>query len=70
VTGCQAIADEDLDHVRRALANPHRRRIKAAVETGDVPLKTRLMLRMMSAFVFMLPKDTLRENAAELREKK
>lgn len=43
--------------------------IKAVVETGDVPLKTRLMLGMMSAFMFLLPKDTLRENIAELKEK-
>ena len=44
--------------------------IKAVVETGDVPIKTRLMLRMMSAFMFMLPKNTLRENIPELKEKR
>jgi uncharacterized protein YndB with AHSA1/START domain len=44
--------------------------IKAVVETGNVPLKTRMMLGMMSAFMFMLPKDTLRENVPELKEKK
>ena len=44
--------------------------IKAVVETGDVPFKTRMMLGMMSAFMFMLPKDTLRENIAELKEKR
>ena len=44
--------------------------IKAVVETGDVPFKTRLMLRMMSAFMFMAPKDTLRENIAEFKEKR
>jgi len=44
--------------------------IKAVVETGDVPFKTRLMLGMMSAFMFMLPKETRRENIAELKEKR
>ena len=44
--------------------------IKAVVETGNVPLKTRLMLGMMSAFMFMAPKDTLRQNISELNEKK
>ena len=44
--------------------------IKAVVETGNVPLKTRLMLGMMSAFMFMAPKDTLRRNIPELTEKK
>ena len=43
--------------------------IKAVVETGDVPFKTRLMLRMMSAFMFMLPKETRRENVPELNQK-
>lgn len=44
--------------------------IKAVVETGNVPLKTRLMLGMMSAFIFMAPKATLRENIDELEEEK
>ena len=44
--------------------------IKAVVETGNVPLKTRLMLGMMSAFMFMAPKDTLRSNIPELNDKK
>ena len=44
--------------------------IKAVVETGTVPFKTRLMLRMMSAFMFLLPKGTLRENIPELKEKR
>jgi hypothetical protein len=44
--------------------------IKAVVETGNVPFKTRMMLGMMSAFMFMAPKDTLRENIAELKEKR
>ena len=43
--------------------------IKAVVETGNVPLKTRLIHAMMQAFMFMAPKDTLRENIAELGEK-
>jgi hypothetical protein len=42
---------------------------KAVIETGNVPLKTRLMHRMMQAFMFMAPKDTLRENIPELKEK-
>jgi uncharacterized protein YndB with AHSA1/START domain len=44
--------------------------IKAVVETGNVPLKTRMMLGMMSAFMFMLPKETLRENVPELKDRK
>lgn len=44
--------------------------IKAVVETGNVRLKTRLMLGMMSAFTFMAPKDTLRQNIPELNDKK
>lgn len=43
--------------------------IKAVVETGNVPFKTRLLLRLMSAFMFALPKSTLRENIPELKEK-
>jgi uncharacterized protein YndB with AHSA1/START domain len=43
--------------------------IKAVVETGDVPFKTRLMLGMMSAFMFMAPRETRRENIEELKEK-
>ena len=43
--------------------------IKAVVETGDVPFKDRLILRMMSAFMFMLPKQTLRQNIPELNQK-
>jgi hypothetical protein len=31
-------------------------------------LKTRLMHRMMSAFMFMAPKGTLRQNIPELQE--
>jgi len=42
--------------------------IKAVLETGTVPLKTRLMHQMMSAFMFMAPKETLRANIPELRE--
>ncbi|MEO8360891.1 MAG: SRPBCC domain-containing protein [Vicinamibacteria bacterium] len=44
--------------------------IKSVVETGDVPLKTRFMNGMMSAFMFMAPKDTLVENIPELKDKK
>jgi uncharacterized protein YndB with AHSA1/START domain len=42
--------------------------VKAVLETGTVPLKTRLMHRMMSAFMFMAPKGTLRQNIPELQE--
>lgn len=44
--------------------------IKAVVETGNVPMKTRLMLGMMSMFMFMAPRETLRENIEELKETK
>lgn len=44
--------------------------IKAVVERGDVPFKTRFMLSMMKAFMFMTPKEMLRENIPELNEKK
>ncbi len=44
--------------------------IKSVVETGNVPVKTRLMLWMMSTFMFMAPKETLRANIEELKEKK
>ncbi len=44
--------------------------IKSVVETGDVPLKTRLMHGMMQAFMFMAPKSTLRGNVAELRDER
>jgi len=43
--------------------------IKAVVETGNVPFKSRVMLGMMSAFIFVMPKDTRRENIPELKEK-
>jgi len=42
--------------------------IKAVVETGNVPLTTRLKHALMSAFMFMAPKETLRENVKELQE--
>jgi hypothetical protein len=38
------------------------------LETGNVPLKTRIKHGMMSAFMFMAPKETLRENIPDLRE--
>lgn len=44
------------------------RDIKAVVESGDVPLGTRIKLRLMSMFMFMAPKETLRENIPELQE--
>jgi uncharacterized protein YndB with AHSA1/START domain len=44
--------------------------IKAVIETGNVPFSTRLMNGMLSAFIFMAPKGTLRENIPELRDKK
>ncbi len=43
--------------------------IKAVVETGNVPIKTRVMHGLMQAFMFMAPKNTLRENVPELKEK-
>jgi uncharacterized protein YndB with AHSA1/START domain len=42
--------------------------IKAVVENGNVPLTTRLKHALMSAFMFMAPKETLRENVKELQE--
>jgi len=42
--------------------------IKAVVETGNVPLTTRLKHALMAAFMFMAPKETLRENVKELQE--
>jgi len=42
--------------------------IKAVVETGNVPVTTRLKHALMSAFMFMAPKETLRENVKEFRE--
>jgi len=42
--------------------------IKSVVETGNVPFKTRLVLRLMSAFMYMAPKGTLRANVPELKE--
>jgi len=51
------------------LVNPRRWfTVKAVLETGTVPLKARLMHRMMSAFMFMAPKGTLRQNIPELQE--
>jgi hypothetical protein len=44
--------------------------IKAVVETGTVPFMARLKLGMMSAFMFMAPKELLRENIPELNDKK
>ena len=44
--------------------------IKCVVETGNVPLKFRIIHGMMQVFMFMAPKETLRENVAELKEKK
>jgi uncharacterized protein YndB with AHSA1/START domain len=42
--------------------------IKAVVETGNVPLTTRLKHGLMSAFMFMAPKETLAENVKDLKE--
>jgi uncharacterized protein YndB with AHSA1/START domain len=42
--------------------------IKAVVETGNVPLATRLKHGLMSTFMFMAPKETLRENVKDLEE--
>lgn len=35
--------------------------LKAELETGDIPFKTKLMYAMMSAFMFALPKTTTKE---------
>ena len=43
--------------------------IKSVVETGNVPFKFRMIHGLMGAFMFMLPKDTLRENVPELKER-
>lgn len=43
--------------------------IKAVVETGDAPWKTRMRNWFMTTFAFMAPKDTLIENQPELRRK-
>ncbi len=43
--------------------------IKNVVETGDVLFKTRAMLWAMKTFDFMAPKETLRSNIPELKEK-
>ncbi len=43
--------------------------IKAVVETGNVPLGTRIKHGLMQAMMFMAPKATLRENIPELKEK-
>lgn len=40
--------------------------LKAELETGDVPLSAKLMYGMMSAFMFMLPKETRTEVADSL----
>lgn len=42
--------------------------VKAVVETGRVPLRTRLAHRLMGALMFLAPRSTLRENIPELRE--
>ena len=42
--------------------------IKSVVETGDVPFATRLKHGLMQAFMFMAPKELLRENIPELKE--
>jgi uncharacterized protein YndB with AHSA1/START domain len=42
--------------------------IKAVIETGNVPVGTRVKHSLMQTFMFMAPKETLRENVPELRE--
>lgn len=42
--------------------------IKSVVETGNVPFSTRLKHGLMSTFMFMAPKETLRENVKDLEE--
>jgi uncharacterized protein YndB with AHSA1/START domain len=42
--------------------------IKSVVETGNVPFSTRLKHGLMSTFMFMAPKATLRENVKDLEE--
>jgi uncharacterized protein YndB with AHSA1/START domain len=41
--------------------------IAAVVETGDVPLGSRIRNALMNALMFMMPKSTLRENIDELK---
>jgi uncharacterized protein YndB with AHSA1/START domain len=42
--------------------------IKSVVEIGNVPFSTRLKHGLMSTFMFMAPKETLRENVKDLEE--
>jgi uncharacterized protein YndB with AHSA1/START domain len=42
--------------------------IKSVAETGNVPFSTRLKHGLMSTFMFMAPKETLRENVKDLEE--
>ncbi len=44
--------------------------LQAVVETGTVPLKTRIAHRLMATFMFLAPRATLRENIEELRERR
>ena len=44
--------------------------IKSVVETGNVPMATRVKHGLMQAFMFMAPKATLRSNIVELKEGK
>jgi uncharacterized protein YndB with AHSA1/START domain len=41
--------------------------IKSVVETGNVPLKTRVLHGLMQTLMFLAPKETLRENISELK---
>lgn len=39
--------------------------LKAEVETGQIPLKTRMMYAMMNSMMFIMPRSTLAANAEE-----
>jgi uncharacterized protein YndB with AHSA1/START domain len=43
--------------------------LKAEVETGAIPLKTRVMYSMMNRMMWMMPKTTMAPNAVALLEK-
>lgn len=42
--------------------------LKSEVETGQIPLKTRIMYAVMNGMMFMMPKSTLAGNAERLIE--
>lgn len=42
--------------------------LKSEIETGQIPLKTRIMYAVMDRMMFIMPKSTLAENAVRLIE--